>query len=135
MNKKIRTISIIEGSTAAGKTSQILKEYRDTVRVKSSILLSFEEDLESKIPAEEIDAHLGYHRMTVGAFKSLDDLVVKINELIAYRKIQHIFIDSIGVAVNDRRYTPSQYYTTIHALTSSVTTAIQLPRNSHVDNS
>lgn len=135
MDKKLRTISIIEGSTASGKTSQLLKEYRATVKSKSSVLLSFEENLESKIPAEEIDAHLGYHRMAVGAFKSLDDLVVKINELIAYRQIQHIFIDSIGVAVNDRRYTPGQYYTAIHALTSSVTTAIQLPRNTHVDNS
>ena len=133
--KKIRTISIIEGSTASGKTSQLLDEFRHTVKHKRSILISFEEDLDNRIPAEELEAQIRCHKMAIGAFKDMSELVEKLNELIAYNNIEHIYIDTIDFAVDCKLYTPSQYYSHLYNLTSSATISIQLPRNSHVDNS
>ncbi len=131
---KLRTVSIIEGTTGAGKTNQLVNLYRVAAKVENSMLLSFEENLEQRIPAEELEAQLGYHKLVVGTYSTLDDFVLKINQAIAQRGIEHVFIDSIDTATK-KLYRPSEIYDIIHRLTSSVTTSIQLPRKSHVDNS
>lgn len=121
----LRTINIIEGTTMSGKTNKIFEDYRENAKTKKCAFLSFEEDLTSRIPPEEINALVGYIPQKIGAYPSLEEFRIKLNEFIIKNNIIHIYIDSIELAFNDIRFDINNFFKFAYSLNASITITIQ----------
>ena len=133
MKKLLRTITIIEGSTASGKSRELFRLYREAAQKTKSIFLSYEDRMGEKIPAEEINASIGYYDIPKDdILETLDDYINYLTPIIERDVIEHVFIDSLTVYLH-RPYNSIELYTALHRLHCSVTASIQLRRDTHVN--
>ena len=133
MKKLLRTITIIEGSIASGKSRELFRLYRETAQKTKSIFLSYEDRMGERIPAEEMNASIGYYDVPKDDIvETLDDYINYLTPIIKRDNIEHVFIDSLSVYLQCP-YNSIELYTALHRLPCSVTASIQLRRDTHVN--
>jgi len=131
---KLRTITSIEGFAHVGKTEELVKRYRETVKTNSAVIISFEENLSRRIPLEEINAIGGLVDAKGFKFSCTQDFVVKINKFVKERNINHLFLDSLSLSgLHPMRV--DETYNILRLLKTNVTYTVQIKRDEYASNS